>query len=87
MSAKEKLIKKIETYPVRKDVTFAELVNYLKYFGYNENRVSGSHHIFVGPNGSSIVLKDANQWKHLTLKPQLTQFIICNEEEIYGVSY
>ena len=68
MSAQEKLIKKIETYPVRKDVTFAELVNYLKYFGYNENRVSGSHHIFVGPNGSSIVLKDGKPMKASYIK-------------------
>lgn len=68
MSAREKLIKKIETYPVRKDITFAELVNYLKCFGYKEDRVKGSHHIFVSPDGRPVVLKDGKPMKASYIK-------------------
>ena len=55
MTAIQKLIRKIETHPVRNDITFDELFRYLRYHGYSCDRSRGSHAIFE-KNGDVLVI-------------------------------
>lgn len=50
MTCIEKLIRSFLSYPP--EVSFADVKLLLKHFGYEEVRLSGSHHIFRNPEGN-----------------------------------
>lgn len=50
---KQKLLKKI--LASQQNVRFGEMVSLIEAFGFQLNRVSGSHHIFVHPSLNELV--------------------------------
>lgn len=49
MTKREKLISKIESKPIRKDITVHELASYLELFGFNYVQNSTSHRVYSHP--------------------------------------
>ena len=47
MSQIEKLISRMQSIPVPKDIHFYELKKYLEYFGFKLDRTKGSHNVFT----------------------------------------
>lgn len=55
MSSKDKLIAKIESSKIRKDVTLEELTSYLGFFGIVCARTRGSHRQFIHRNSGKVL--------------------------------
>lgn len=49
MTKREKLISKIESRPIRKDITVHELASYLELFGFKYVKNSTSHRVYSHP--------------------------------------
>ncbi|MEG0416412.1 MAG: type II toxin-antitoxin system HicA family toxin [Erysipelothrix sp.] len=56
MTSRDKLIEKIESNPIRTDVTLKEVSKYLGFFGFEKARCKGSHAQFVHPSGKAITI-------------------------------
>jgi predicted RNA binding protein YcfA (HicA-like mRNA interferase family) len=55
MSQRDKLLQKIRNHP--KSVSFDDLQALLRMYGYELDRVAGSHHIYARPGRPSINVK------------------------------
>ena len=61
MTRIKKLKKKIEQDNPSKDISYDEIKKYLEHYGFNLERVTGSHHIFRNDNGKIIILPIHNK--------------------------
>ena len=55
MGTREKLIKRVESRPVRHDITLSELSAYLSCFGFHQVRQRGSHRQFLHPKSGHLL--------------------------------
>ena len=69
MTRFNKLKERIERDKTPKDITYEEIKKYLKHYGYELERINGSHHMFVGEDGDLIILPiHSNRIKYVYVK-------------------
>lgn len=69
MTRFNKLKEKIEENITRSDVEFEEIKKYLEHYGFKQERISGSHHIFKNKEGTTLSIPvHSNYTKYVYVK-------------------
>lgn len=73
MGKMEKLIAKIESKPIRTDISYTELERYYNHFGYFAKKQNGTSHVqFVKPGKTPVTVKKQSPVKSCYVKQAIT---------------
>ncbi len=82
MSKEEKLIQKFQKYPLPKEIDFDDFVTYAKIFGFEIDRVRGSHNMLVNKDKTVMFpVPTVNGKKVKSIYLREFNKIICKKED------